>query len=771
MFAAPPAGYAEEPAVLSNTKPLKVTGDLSAQMRAGIDRFIARESARAVKERSHFWKRDLSSPEAYARSVAPNRERLRRMIGVVEARVPVPALELIATTAAPALVAETDAFRVFAVRWPVLEGVTGEGLFLQPKAKPKACVIALPDADQTPEQLAGLASGLPAEEQIARRLAAAGCQVVVPSLIDRGCELSGQPDVWMTNQPHREWLYRPAFELGRHIIGYEVQKILALVDWFLAAQGKEPVKVGVAGYGEGGLLALYAAAVEPHIDAVLVSGYFDRREQLWREPIYRNVFGLLREFGDAEIAGLIAPRPVVIEYSPCPKVEGPPPAGSGRKPYAALGVIRTPTLSRVRAEVERARSFFPADASVQPSFQIITGKEDATIGPFSTPALTAFAKSIGATVAPDAGMELTPPKGHPALDASARRRRQVRELVDDTQSLIPRSAKERARFWSKAKPGSADAWPAMCKEYKTYFWDEVLGRFPPASEPVNAQTRKLLERPKWTAYEVMLDVWPDVFCWGILVVPKGIKDGEKRPVVVCQHGLEGLPMDTLDDDPKSPAYAVYRAFAARLAERGFVTFAPHNFYRGGNEFRQLQRKLHPLKRSMCSVLLAQHERHLDWLSSLPFVDPSRIGFYGLSYGGYTAVHVPPLLDRYALAISSAEFNDMVRKAAGTRDHYSYPFYNTYEIFEFNKANTFGYADLAGMMAPRPFMVERGHHDGVAPDEWVASEYAKVRRLYAALGIPERTTIEFFDGGHVINGVGTFEFLHRHLRWPKPKESP
>ena len=771
VFGATPALLAEEPAVLAGTKPLTVTWDLSARMRKGIDRFITREGERAAKDRGRHWKRDLSSAEAYSRSIHPNRQRLRRMIGLVDERIPFTALELIATTAAPALVAETDTFRVFAVRWPVLGGVHGEGLFLQPKGEPRAFVVALPDADQTPEQLAGLAAGLPPEGQIARRLAAAGCQVVVPALIDRGCELSGHPEVWMTNQPHREWIYRPAFELGRHIIGYEVQKILALVDWLRADQDKKTLRIGLAGYGEGGLLALYAAAVEPAIDTVLVSGYFDSREQLWREPIYRNIFGLLREFGDAEIAGLIAPRPLVIEYSPYPRVDGPPPAGPNRKAYAAPGVIRTPPLSAVRGELERARSFFPADAAVQLAIQLISGKEEETVGPFSTPALTAFAKPLAVTIAADAGKGIALSKVHPALDAASRQRRQVRELTDYTQALIPRSAKERAHFWSKAKPTMADAWPAACKEYKDYFWDEVLGRFPPASEPINPRTRKLLERPKWTAYEVMLDVWPDVFCWGILVVPADIKEGEKRPVVVCQHGLEGVPWDTLNDDPKSPAYAVYRAFAARLAERGFVTFAPHNCYRGGNDFRQLQRKLHPLKRSLCSIFLAQHDRHLDWLSSLPFVDPARIGFYGLSYGGFTAVHVPPLLDRYALAISSAEFNDMVRKAASTRDRYSYPFYNTYEVFEFNKANTFGYGDLAGMMAPRPFMVERGHHDGVAPDEWVASEYAKVRRLYAALGIPERTTIEFFNGGHVINGVGSFAFLHHHLRWPQPKELP
>jgi hypothetical protein len=74
-----------------------------------------------------------------------------------------------------------------------------------------------------------------------------------------------------------------------------------------------------------------------------------------------------------------------------------------------------------------------------------------------------------------------------------------------------------------------------------------------------------------------------------------------------------------------------------------------------------------------------------------------------------------------------------------------------------------------MMAPRPFMVERGHRDGVGPDEWVAYEYAKVRRHYAKLGIPQRTAIEFFNGGHEINAKGTFEFLHRHLNWPEPSK--
>jgi hypothetical protein len=64
------------------------------------------------------------------------------------------------------------------------------------------------------------------------------------------------------------------------------------------------------------------------------------------------------------------------------------------------------------------------------------------------------------------------------------------------------------------------------------------------------------------------------------------------------------------------------------------------------------------------------------------------------------------------------------------------------------------------------MVERGHNDSVGQDEWVVAEYAKVRRLYDQLGIGDQTAIEFFNGVQTTNGVGTFEFLHKHLNWPK-----
>jgi hypothetical protein len=253
-----------------------------------------------------------------------------------------------------------------------------------------------------------------------------------------------------------------------------------------------------------------------------------------------------------------------------------------------------------------------------------------------------------------------------------------------------------------------------------------------------------------------------VFAYGILLVPKNIKEGERRPVVVCQHGLEGRPTDLADPKKINPAYNQY---ACRLAERGFITYAPQNPYIFTDKFRTLQRKSNPLGKTLYSIIVPQHQQLVDWLSGLPQVDRERVAFYGLSYGGKTAMRVPALVERYCLSICSADFNEWIWKNASTSSSYSYVPTGEYEIFEFDLGNTYNYAEMAALIAPRPFMVERGHRDGVGPDTWVSYEFAKIRQLYADLKIPERTTIEYFDGPHTIHGVGTFEFLHKHLNWP------
>lgn len=748
---------------LPGTMPWEDRGDPAAAMVAGIGRFLDRELAASVERRQGKWQRDFSSAEAYAKSVEPNRQRFLKVIGAVDPRVTPVEVSLVATTDSPAKLVETPAFTAFAVRWGVYEDVEAEGLLLEPKkGQAMVNVVALGDADATPEMLVGLAPGLEPHAQVARLLVEAGCRVLVPTLIDRFDEFSGNPKIRMTNQAHREWVYRMAYEVGRHVIGYEVDKVRAAVDWF-TRPGQAQKPIGVAGYGEGGLLAFYAAAADIRIDAAWVAGYFGPRESVWQEPIDRNVWGLLEEFGDAEIAGLITPRALLVEASRGPKVAGPPPPREGRT-GAAPGRLTTPDFAGVSSEFVRALVIHAKLSGSRP--MLLIGDEDR---PAAINGQDAGRKLFLATFDIDT-VDLPAPEAarftdaRPHFDPRDRQRRQLQQLVEHTQRLIRTSELRRSEYWSKADSSSLERWAQTTEPYRRTFDEELIGRFPAATGPSHPKTVRLYDEPKWTGYGVQLDVFPDVVASGILLLPKDLQPGERRPVVVCQHGLEGRPEDVVDPRIKS----VYHAFGAQLADRGYVVYAPQNPYIGHDAFRVLQRKANPLKRSLFSVIVRQHERTLEWLKTLPSVDPGRIAFYGLSYGGKTAMRVPALLKDYCLSICSGDFNEWVVKNTSIDRPYSYLFTGEYEMFEFGLAEGFNYAEMAFLIAPRPFQVERGHSDGVAPDEWIGYEFAKVKRLYDTLGLADRVDIAYFNGGHMIDGKATFSFLARHLNWPRGK---
>jgi dienelactone hydrolase len=782
-FIASAVSFAYDP--LPGTKVLTETQPLDEVMVDGIDRFCLREIKAAREKREQHWNRDFSSVEAYQQSIAGNRERFREYIGAVDPRVSAESpntfsFETLDSIERSSVVARSNDVTAHAVRWQVLDVVTAEGLLLRPEGI-KAAVIALPDADWTPEDFTGLSGNLPDSARLPWRLAAEGCLVVVPTLISRSDEHSGSPYVAFTNQTHREFVYRQAFEMGRHVIGYEVQKTLAAVDLLeqYAARMKIKVPIGVAGIGEGGLLALHSAALDPRIDAALVAGYFSTREGIWGEPIYRNVWGLLTEFGDAELAGLIAPRPLTIEACAVPESAGPPAVRPGRRGGAAPGRIETATLGSVRAEFDRAVGTFRNLGAEDQLALVASGEGNGPAG--TNEAFATFLSGLGIEAkfhADKEKLEAVVPETDgtvhaPANDAVARQKRQIEELQRHVQNLLRLSPKVRDQKWAAADRSSVDKWVETTKPLRDWVYDELIGRLPEPAQPLNPRSRKVIETDEMIGYEVVLDVYRDVIAAGILLLPKDLKPGEKRPVVVCQHGLEGVPMDTIIEDQSSRAWAPYKGFSSALCRRGFIVYAPQNPYRGQDRFRTLQRKSNVLKRSLFSYIIPQHQRTLDWLASLPNVDADRIAFYGLSYGGKTAVRVPPMLvptdDRvgYCLSICSADFNEWVRKNTSNEDRYSYVFTGEYEIFEWNMGHVANYAELSNLMTPRPFMVERGHDDGVAPDEWVAWEFAKIRRHYSKLGLGDKTEIEFFNGPHTINGQGTFAFLHRHLGWSEP----
>lgn len=726
---------------LPNTRLLTLKGDVASALVEGVDGFLLIEIEKAEKSRLQRWKR-AADPQKRDASVKADRERLVHLLGVRDPRVSFDSPELVSTLERPALAAEGANYRVYAVRWKVLDGLNSEGLLLVPKrGKPKARVVAIPDATQTPEQIAGLTVGVAPESQYARRLAESGCEVLVPALVSR----REHPKYSKLN--YREFLYRSAFELGRQLVGYEAQKVLAGVDWF--SKFNDGVKIGVMGWGEGGMMALYAGALDARIDSVLVSGYFDNRNASWKEPIDRNIFGRLERFGDAELASMIAPRALTIEA--CKFPEQTIPGGRG-----APAVVATPPLSSVQQEFEKSAELVQDSERKKRLSLVVSENGRGAAG--TEEALSRFLAPFNIRLAESAA---TPKIKAPLENPVEREDRLITEIDRFNQRLLLKSADVRKEFMKRLDKSSLPNYEKSAEEYREFFAKEVIGRFDIPLSPPNPQTRLAYEAEKWRGYEVVLDVFPGVMAYGLLLLPKDLKPNEKRPVVVCQHGLEGRPQHVIGKE----GFEYYKAFAAELANRGYITFAPQNLYIFTDRFRTLQRKANPLGKTLFSIIVPQHQQITEWLKTLPNADSERIAFYGLSYGGKSAMRIPPLVKNYCLSICSADFNEWVWKNASTQSPYSYAINGEYEIFEWDLGSTFNYAEMAALIAPRPFMVERGQFDGVSSDEAVAYEFAKVRHLYQAeLGIGDRCEMEVFTGPHTINGKGTFAFLAKRLRW-------
>ena len=125
----------------------------------------------------------------------------------------------------------------------------------------------------------------------------------------------------------------------------------------------------------------------------------------------------------------------------------------------------------------------------------------------------------------------------------AKQQRLVQEMENHVQGLVQKSEHVRERAfllsimpeleltkWS-TEP-TLPAYPAEkfvegAKRFREQFRDEGMGRFDEPLAPANPQTRIVKETEKWTAYDVVLDVSPEFFAWGILVVPKDLKPGER----------------------------------------------------------------------------------------------------------------------------------------------------------------------------------------------------------------------------------------------------
>ena len=93
---------------------------------------------------------------------------------------------------------------------------------------------------------------------------------------------------------------------------------------------------------------------------------------------------------------------------------------------------------------------------------------------------------------------------------------------------------------------------------------------------------------------------------------------------------------------------------------------------------------------------------------------------------------------------------------------SYMWTVEYDMYEFDLGNTFNYAEMAYLIAPRPLCAESGERDPIFPIQASRRSFARVKEIYEVFAAGEQVQHETFDDVHTFYGVKGLPFLAQHL---------
>jgi len=177
-----------------------------------------------------------------------------------------------------------------------------------------------------------------------------------------------------------------------------------------------------------------------------------------------------------------------------------------------------------------------------------------------------------------------------------------------------------------------------------------------------------------------------------LTRPVGMQEGRRYPVIVEVYGGPGV------QNVRKAWGGLFRQY---LAQQGYVVFTVDN---RGSAFRgrAFEGALH---RRMGTIEVEDQVRGVEFLRTLPFVDGTRIGVFGWSYGGYMALmSMVKAPGHFAAGVSGAPVTDW--RLYDT--HYTERYMSTPEDNSegYREGNVMTYADkLAG-----PLLIMHGMAD-------------------------------------------------------------
>ena len=311
-----------------------------------------------------------------------------------------------------------------------------------------------------------------------------------------------------------------------------------------------------------------------------------------------------------------------------------------------------------------------------------------------------------------------------------------------------RSNQEGAEF---QPPATAAAWRDRAAHLREQL-RVTLGLWPePPKTPLNPRVFGVVERDGYTIEKVVLETLPGFTLSGNLYRPADSSKTGKKPAILSPHGhwAEGRVVDEVQQR------------GIRWAKLGAVVFMydmvgyndskpfPHEF---------LNDRLQRWGLSLTSLQTWNSIRALDWITTLPDVDPARIGCTGASGGGTQTFLLAALDERIKVSAPVVMVSEgfqggcVCENAAGLR-------------------HATDNVEFAALCAPRPMILVG------ATGDWTSNTMTRVfptiRGVYSLVGSMDRLEAAIFDFPHNYNQTSrnaVYAFMGRHLLGIEDSES-
>ncbi|HKQ74549.1 MAG TPA: acetylxylan esterase, partial [Blastocatellia bacterium] len=259
----------------------------------------------------------------------------------------------------------------------------------------------------------------------------------------------------------------------------------------------------------------------------------------------------------------------------------------------------------------------------------------------------------------------------------------------------------------------------------------------PAKTPIKATIFGKVDRGDHTVEKVYFESYPGFYITGNLYRPKNVAG--KIPAVLCPHGhwtYGRLENQQLNSGP---------ARAASFARQGYVAFAhdmvgyndsvaiSHRFAAGHKENVVDREALWSV--NLLGLQLWNSIRSIDFLLTLPEVDPERIACTGESGGGTQTFLLAAVDDRVKL---SAPVNMVSFLMQGGSVCENAP----------NLRIDTNNVEIASLMAPRPMMMVSATGDWTK--NTMTSEFPAVRGIYKLFNAEDRLKAIQIDAAHNYN---------------------